>query len=100
MDEHSARSYKMSLPIPYEAGLHPVPNPEEDKQVYRGPQYPGDTLDTVTAQASAEKRWFGMRRSTVILSSVVFVLLAGIVTIGGLFGSKIRTLENRLPPTA
>lgn len=43
-----------------------------------------------------EKRVAGMRRSTLILTSVVVLLLAAIALIGGLFGSKIGTLEDKI----
>lgn len=96
----------MSSSTQYESGLHPVPVQVEDKQVYGSmaaqPPYPGApyAYTGFDGQVPEEKRWFGMRRSTVILSAVIFVLLAGIGAIGGVFGSKIGKLEAQLPPTA
>lgn len=76
----------------------------EDKHVISGPvhPYPGGQFGPSgpEAQILAEKRWFGLRRSTVILSALIFVLVAGIAAIGGVFGSKIGKLEAQLPPTA
>ena len=92
----------------YESGLHPIPPPMDDKPspVYGGLQvesYPGTNSaypwaigQQSATVAPAERRWFGMRRSTVILSGAVLVLLVGIVTIGALFGAKIGELESKL----
>ena len=76
----------------------------EDKQVYGGTAvqpYPGAPFgySGFDGQVPVEKRWFGMRKSTVMLSAVIFLLVAGIGAIGGVFGWKIGELEAQLPPT-
>lgn len=46
-----------------------------------------------------KKGWFGMRRSTVVLSALMLLLLAGIAAVGAIFGTKIGDLESKLDPT-
>lgn len=86
-------------------GLQVVPNdPTQDKQPYGNPyapsSYPGTAvMGTYVGQEAftpPEKRVAGMRRSTLIIASIIVLLVAVIALIGGLFGSKIGTLEDKL----
>lgn len=114
MYESHPYSDKMSSSGQYESGLHPVPSPaggDKPNPVYGGLQvqsYPGTTSGypwavgqaPAAAVGPAEPRWFGIRRSTAILSAAVLVLLVGIVTIGAVFGAKIGELESKLAGTS
>lgn len=84
-------------------GLQVVPNETPDKLAYNPyPQssYQGTSvMPAYVGEATApksEKRVAGMRRSTLILTAVIVLLVAAIALIGGLFGSKIGDLENKI----
>lgn len=84
-------------------GLQVVPNNNmPDKQAYS--VYPQSSYQGTTVMSSyigedaapkPEKRIAGMRRSTLVLTSTVVLLLIAIALIGGLFGSKIGSLEDK-----
>jgi len=84
-------------------GLQVVPNNNmPDKQaygVYPQSSYQGTTVTSSyigeDAAPNPEKRIAGMRRSTLVLTSTVVLLLIVIALIGGLFGSKIGSLEDK-----